>query len=249
MNCATFDFAGSKVLVTGGTSGIGNGIANAFVEAGAQVTITGTRGSVADYDDDLTAFTYQQCQIRDPESIDALAASLGALDILVNNAGGPFADYQDPWTPEGFTATVSQNLFGTMRLSMACGDLLKASAAVGGASVVNITSMSAFRSAVLAPGYGSSKAGITALTWNLARFWCNDGVRVNAVAPGLIDTRLSHAGLELPQVVDYEIGFHTPLGRPGMPEDCWPAVLFLCSESARYITGATIPVDGGYLTI
>lgn len=249
MNCATFDFAGSKVLVTGGTSGIGNGIANAFAEAGAHVTITGTRDSVADYDDDLSDFTYRQCQLRDPESTDALAESFDALDILINNAGGPFPDYQDEWTPEGFIATVSQNLFGTMRLSMACADVLKASGAAGGASVVNITSMSAFRSAVITPGYGSSKAGITTLTWNLARAWCNDGVRVNAVAPGLIDTRLSHAGIELPHVVEYEIGFHTPLGRPGIPEDCWPAVLFLCSESARYITGATIPVDGGYLTV
>lgn len=249
MNDISFDFTGSKVLVTGGTSGIGQGIAVEFAKAGATVTITGTRDSVDDYDEDLSAFSYTQCQIRDPESIAALAASLDGLDILVNNAGGPFPDWKDEWDPEGFVASVNQNMFGAMRLSMACEELLKASTAAGGANIVNITSMSAYRSAIMTPGYGSSKAGLTALTWNLARHWCDDGIRVNAVAPGLIHTRMSDAGIDLPQVVDIEIGFHTPLGRPGKPEDCWAPVLFLCSESARYITGTTIAVDGGYLTV
>ncbi|MCA2318608.1 SDR family oxidoreductase [Mycobacterium intracellulare] len=249
MNAVTFDFAGAKVLVTGGTSGIGQEIATQFAKAGAAVTITGTRASTEDYDDDLSAFTYRQCQIRDEKSVDDLAASLGELDILVNNAGGPFPEWKDEWTPEGFALSLTQNLFGAMRLTMACEGLLKSSTAPGGANVVNTTSMSAFRSAILSPGYGSSKAALTALTWNLARRWCNDGIRVNAVAPGLIHTRLSDPGINLPQVVDVEIGFHTPLGRPGKPEDCWAAVLFLCSEPARYITGTTIAVDGGYLTV
>jgi 3-oxoacyl-[acyl-carrier protein] reductase len=237
------------VLVTGGTSGIGNGIAREFAKAGAKVLITGTRGSVDDYEDDLSAFSYTQCQIRDAESIAALAASLDGLDVLVNNAGGAYPDWMDEWDPEGFIASVNQNMFGAMRLSLACEELLKSSTAPGGANIVNITSMSAYRSAILAPGYGSSKAGLTALTWNLARRWCNDGIRVNAVAPGLIHTRMSDAGIDLPQIVDIEIGFHTPLGRPGKPEDCWAPVLFLCSEAARYITGTTIAVDGGYLTV
>lgn len=248
MNSLTFDYTGSHVLVTGGTSGIGNGIAAAFVKAGAAVTITGTRGSVADYDDDLSAFTYRQCQIQEPDSIDALVDSLGDLDILINNAGGPYPA-GDEYDPDGYIASVTQNMFGPMRLTMKCYDRLKSSNAPGGASVVNIVSMSAFRSATFVPGYASSKMGLIALTMNLARRWANEGIRVNAVAPGLIDTRLTHPAMSIPEVMDVEIGFHTPLGRPGTPEDCAGAVLFLCTDAASYITGTSIAVDGGYLTV
>jgi len=248
MNTANFDFSGANVLVTGGTAGIGNGIATAFASAGASVTVTGTRSTAADYDDDLSAFTYSQCQIRDPESIDALAASLGELDILVNNAGGPYPN-GDEYDPEGYIASVTQNMFGPMRLTMKCYDKLKSSNAPGGASVVTIVSMSAFRSAVFVPGYASSKMGLIALTMNLSRRWAADGIRVNAVAPGLIDTRMTHPAMDIPEVMEVEIGFHTPLGRAGTPQDCAGAVLFLCTDTASYITGTSIAVDGGYLTV
>ncbi len=248
MNTANFDFTGSDVLVTGGTSGIGNGVAAAFAAAGAAVTITGTRSSAADYDDDLSAFTYRQCQIRDPESIDSLVDSLGSLDILVNNAGGPYPA-GDEYDPDGYIASVTQNMFGPMRLTMKCHGRLKSGGAPGGASVVNIVSMSAFRSAVFVPGYASSKMGLLALTMNLSRRWAQDGIRVNAVAPGLIDTRMTRLAMSIPQVMDVEIGFHTPLGRPGTPQDCAGAVLFLCTDAASYITGTSIAVDGGYLTV
>ena len=248
MNSLTFDYTGANVLVTGGTAGIGNGIAQAFAKAGAAVTITGTHASAADYDDDLSAFTYHQCQVRDTDSIDALAASLGDLDILINNAGGPYPA-GDEYDPEGYVASVTQNMFGPMRLTMKCYDRLKSSNTPGGASVVNIVSMSAFRSAVFVPGYASSKMGLIALTMNLARHWANDGIRVNAVAPGLIDTRMTHPAMGIPEVMDVEIGFHTPLGRPGTPQDCAGAVLFLCTDAASYITGTSIAVDGGYLTV
>jgi 3-oxoacyl-[acyl-carrier protein] reductase len=248
VNTATFDFSGSNVLVTGGTSGIGNSVAEAFAKAGAAVTITGTRPSATDYEDDLSGFTYHQCNIQDPKSVDFLSDSLGDLDILVNNAGGAFPA-GDEYDPDGFTASVAQNMFGPMRLSMQCYDRLKSSNVPGGASVVSIVSMSAFRSAVYVPGYASSKMGLMALTMNLARRWANDGIRVNAVAPGLIDTRMTHSGLNMPEIFDVEIGFHTPLGRPGTPEECAGAVLFLCTEAASYITGTSIAVDGGYLTV
>lgn len=248
MNTATFDFSGSNVLVTGGTSGIGNGIAHAFAKAGAAVTITGTRPSATDYADTLSAFTYHQCQMQDSNSIDVLANSLGDLDILINNAGGPFPA-GDEYVPDGYIASVTQNMFGPMRLTMQCYDRLKSSNAPGGASVVSIVSMSAFRSAIYVPGYASSKMGLIALTMNLARRWANDGIRVNAVAPGLIDTRMTHPAMSIPEVLDVEIGFHTPLARPGTPEDCAGAVLFLCTEAASYITGTSVAVDGRYLTV
>lgn len=249
MNTVNFDFTGAHVLVTGGTSGIGNAIAAAFAGAGAAVTVTGTRASAADYPEtDLAAFTYRQCRIQDPESVDALADSLGDLDVLVNNAGGPYPA-GDEYDPDGYVASVTQNMFGPMRLTMRCHERLKSSQAPGGASVVSVASMSAFRSAVFVPGYASSKMGLIALTMNLSRRWADDGIRVNAIAPGLIDTQMTRPAMGIPEVMDVEIGFHTPLGRPGTPQDCAGAALFLCTDAASYITGSTIVVDGGYLTV
>jgi 3-oxoacyl-[acyl-carrier protein] reductase len=190
MNTVSFDFTGTSVLVTGGTNGIGYAIGSDFINAGAAVTVTGTRASHADYPEtDLSALQFRQCQMSDSTAIDALAASLGALDVLVNNAGGPYAAQKDEWDPDGYAGSVAVNMFAHMRLTMGCHERLNASNAAGGASVVTIASMSAFVSAVNVPAYSSSKAGMVAFTKNLARRWVDDGIRVNAVAPGLIDTR------------------------------------------------------------
>ena len=185
----------------------------------------------------------------DIHSIDAAVESLGELDILVNNAGANFPGGQDEWDPDGYAAALAVNLIGPMRLTMGCHKRLKVSTALGGPNVINIISMSAFRSAVSVPGYGSAKAGLMALTMNLARRWVDDGIRVNGVAPGIIDTPMIHAAIELPVIADVEIRQHTPLGRPGTPQDVVGTALFLCSSAASFITGTTFAVDGGYLTV
>ena len=243
---ATFDFTGARVLVTGGTSGIGHAIASGFAAAGAEVVVTGTRPAPGDYDIDLAAFGYRRVQLVDAASVDTLVASLDVLDVLVNNAGANMVGGLDEWSPEGFAASVELNLIGPMRLTVGCRRLLFASELPGGASVVNLSSMTAFRGTSVVPGYGSAKAGVVTLTANLARRWAGRGVRVNAIAPGTIETPMTAPMAAFPELHDGELA-HIPMGRFGRPDEIVGSALFLSSAAATYITGATLAVDGGYL--
>ena len=245
MNATRFDFSGTHVLVTGGSSGIGLAIASAFAEAGAAVTITGTRPRAADYPHALARFAYRPLDVRDADAIARLAASLDALDVLVNNAGANFARTPSEWDPGVFEDSVRVNLFGAFRLSTAVRPLLARSRCEGGASVLNLASMSAFFAVTPVPGYGAAKAGIVQMTQTLAAAWVADGIRVNAVAPGLIHSNMT-AGMQGVEAAERPFLDRTPMRRWGNPEDVAPAFLFLASAAARFITGQTIAVDGGY---
>ncbi len=244
MNQLRFDFSGARVLVTGGSNGIGLGIAQAFAAAGARVAITGTRAAASEYEHDLSAFAYHALDVRDAAAIARVAGALDGLDVLVNNAGANTVQPSE-WDPDVFEDSLRLNLGSAFRMATAVKPLLQKSALEGGASIVNLASMSSFFAVPIVPGYGAAKAGVVQLTKNLAVAWAKDRIRVNAVAPGLILSNMTRVmkgieALERPQLE------RTPLGRWGTPADVAPAVLFLASAAAGFVTGHTLNVDGGY---
>jgi NAD(P)-dependent dehydrogenase (short-subunit alcohol dehydrogenase family) len=245
-NRLQFDFDGTRVLVTGGTSGIGHAIASAFSAAGADVTVTGTRPDPGQYERDLSSLSYRPLEMRDHSAVEALSGEFDRLDVLVNNAGANFPDGRDEWDPDGFAAALDLNVEGAMRLTMGLHNALGASSMSGGASVVNLVSMTAFRTTTIVPGYAAAKAALLTLTRNVAAHWAADGIRVNAVAPGLIDTPMTAPMQSFPELLKGELA-RAMVPRMGTPDEVAAAVLFLSSDAASFITGGTLAVDGGYL--
>jgi NAD(P)-dependent dehydrogenase (short-subunit alcohol dehydrogenase family) len=240
-----FDYKGATVLVTGGTSGIGAGIAAAYRDAGADVHITGTRASADEYQTDLSGYRYLQLDIEDAASIDAVAA-LPRLDVLVNNAGLALpALGLDEYRPEIFERAIRMHLTGPYRMAHRCIDKLAASRLPGGGSIVGIASMASFFGIEVVPGYGAAKTGLVGLTRALAVHWARRNVRVNAIAAGLTESRMTAATIANPDWAAPTLA-RTPAGRHGVPLDIAGAVLFLTSAAASWITGQTLPVDGGY---
>jgi 3-oxoacyl-[acyl-carrier protein] reductase len=240
-----YDFTGAQVLVTGGSNGIGLGIATAFAAADARVTITGTRDAADDYDHDLAAFEYRQCVMTDPEQIAALAAWFDGLDVLVNNAGQNLPRGKSEYDPDVFDEVVAVNLSAAFRLSQLCRPLLAGSSLAAGGSVVNIASMASFFGVEIVPGYGAAKAGVVQMTKTLGVAWAKQGIRVNAVAPGVIETNMTAPMMPFDFVTKPMLD-RTPMARFGTPDDIAPVALFLCSDAARYMTGHTVIVDGGF---
>jgi 3-oxoacyl-[acyl-carrier protein] reductase len=239
----TFDFTGTEALITGGTSGIGHTTATLFRDSGAHVTITGTKADPDDYQVDLAGMTYRRLMLTDPGSIDELVSATDTLDVLVNNAGANFPGGLNEAEPDGFDASVALNLTGPYRLTVGLRKALSASTAAGGASVVNLSSLSALRAVTMVPGYGAAKAGIISVTKNLAVKWAKRNIRVNAVVPGVIDTPMTALAQTFPELIDAELA-RIPMGRVGRPGEVAHTIAFLCTEHSSYTSGALFIVDG-----
>lgn len=236
-------FANQHVLISGGTSGIGAAVARAFLAESARVTVTGVgEADVAAAERELESATVRQLDIRDENAIAELMSGFDRLDHLVNCAG--VIRRGDELRPDVFAEVVDINLTGTMRLSATAHPLL----ARQGGTIVNTASMLSFFGGGLVPAYSASKGGIAQLTKSLAIAWAPDNIRVNAIAPGWIETALTKV-IRDDETRHRAIADRTALKRWGRPEELAGAVLFLCSPLASYITGTILPVDGGYLAV
>ncbi|MEM1402934.1 MAG: SDR family oxidoreductase [Pseudomonadota bacterium] len=232
-----FDYRDKRVLVCGASDGIGHGIAKAFLDAGADVSITGTRERDA-YDSNFDGMHFYSLNVQSPSSITALAETFDSLDVLVNSVGSVLWKKAE-FERDGFAKILDINLAGAMQLCTEFLPLLRES----GGSIVNIDSVVSIRPAVNNPAYSASKAGMVQLTKTLAMKWGHYGVRVNSVAPGMVPTKLT-ANQSSPEQEE-AFGKSNPIARFGTPADIAGSVLFLASPLASYVTGHQLVVDGG----
>ncbi len=236
-------------LVTGAARGIGLAIAKRFLAEGWNVALLDsnadqlrdTMAALAESDKTLALM----CDVSDPPAITAAvrqaAAHFGRLDALVNNAGIAIFKPILETTPEDWARVMAVNLTGPFLAAQAAAPIM---AENGGGAMVNITSISGLRASTLRVAYGTSKAGLAHLTKQQAVEFANLGIRVNAVAPGPVDTDMAKA-VHTPEIrADYHD--HLPLNRYGLESELAEAVFFLCSDRASYLTGQVIAVDGGF---
>jgi NAD(P)-dependent dehydrogenase (short-subunit alcohol dehydrogenase family) len=246
MSAATFLpdlYTGKVVLVVGGTTGIGAGIAAAFADLGAVVTVTGATAvecATARAAGDFRGRDAIAIDVRDQDAVARLIDDLPRLDVLVNCAGIIKRGIEHDVAT--FEEVLAINLTGTMRTCTLAREKLRHSRG----AIVNTASVLSFFGGGLVPAYASSKGGVAQLTKSLAIAYAPDHIRVNAIAPGWVATPLTQA-LQNDAQRSAAILARTPLGRWAQPDDIAGAAVFLCSPAARFITGIVMPVDGGYM--
>ena len=247
-----FDLKERVAVVTGGNGGIGLGMARGLARAGAQVVVAArdeakSRAAV----DELTALGGAATAIAVDVTSEAAVAAMadevirrcGRLDILVNNAGTNIRKPAQDLSLDEWRTVMDTNLTSAFLCSRTAYPHMKRA---GGGKIINVGSLLSTFGAAFAPAYGASKGGLVQLTKSMAVGWAADNIQVNAVLPGWIDTELSRGarrditGLEASAVA------RTPMGRWGRPDDLAGVAVFLASQSSDFITGAAIPVDGGY---
>lgn len=247
-----FDLTGRVALVTGGNGGIGLGLARGLAGAGATVMVAGrdaakNAAAIAELRalgaraEGLTA------DLTDPAAIEAMVAEtvdrLGRLDVLVNNAGTNVRKQPQDLTPADWRTVIDTNLTSAMLASQAAYPHLKAS---GQGRIINNGSMLSIFGLPFSAAYGASKGGVVQLTKSLAVAWAPDGITVNCILPGWIDTELTRRGRQEVPGLHERVLERTPMGRWGRPDDFAGIAVFLASAASAFITGAAIPVDGGF---
>ena len=246
-----FSLDGKVAIVTGASSGLGVAFARALAEAGADVVLGARRLDRLEETVSLVERTGRRAvavrtDVASPEDcqglVDAAMAELGHVDVLVNNAGIGTAVPATRETPEQFRQVIDVNLNGCYWMAQACGRVMQP-----GSSIINISSVLGLTTAGLPQAaYAASKAGLVGLTRDLAQQWTGrKGIRVNALAPGFFESEMTE---QYPPGYLDAMGVRIPSGRQGDPEELAAAVVFLASAAGGYVTGQTIPVDGG-LTI
>ena len=236
-----FDFTGKTVLVTGGSTGIGNAAARMFRAAGARVIVTGTRANAAEYagsDGDLAGLEYHRLDQGDRDAVAAFDPGVARLDALVI-AGAKVAYRRQEFETDIFADVLATNLIGPMQLATKFRTML-----AGQGSITLIGSVASFRGTIGQPAYSASKGGLLTLTKTLAQAFARDGIRVNLVAPGLVRSKMTAVTWQNPdRLVATEQ--QVPLARIGEPDDIAGAIMFLASPLASYITGTSLVIDGG----